>query len=88
MAVVAAAAFIVCCVCLLPWSARAGDDDGLAHFILFSGRDLWRNGVFAYGGVLWAPNGLETKGFMLKTLLSGGAYRYDPGCSAPFTAAN
>ena len=78
-AAVAAAAFIACCVSLLPWSACAGDDDGLAHFILFSGRDLWRNGVFAYGGLLWAPHGLEADGFMLKTLLSGGAYRYDSG---------
>ncbi len=35
--------------------------------------------MFAYGGLLWAPGGLETKGFMLKTLLSGGGYRYDSG---------
>ena len=44
-----------------------------AHTILFSGRDIWRNGVFAYGGLLVAPGGFEQDGFMLKLLLSGGA---------------
>lgn len=73
-----AAAFIVCCVCLVSWSAQAGDDN-LARLILFSGRDLWRNGVFAYDGLLWAPGGFDTSGFMLKTLLSAGAYRYNSG---------
>ena len=79
-AAVAAAAFVVCSVCSASGPARAGDDDDdLAHLILFSGRDLWRNGVFAYGGLLWAPDGFDTSGFMLKTLLSVGAYRYNSG---------
>lgn len=79
-AVAAAAAFVVCGMCLAPWPAHAGgDDDELAHVILFSGRDLWRNGVFAHGGLLWAPDGLDASGFMLKTLLSVGAYRYNSG---------
>jgi hypothetical protein len=78
-AVVAAAAFIVCCVGSGAWPAQAGDDDELAHFILFSGRDLWRNGVFAHGGLMWAPDGFDTSGFMLKTLLSAGAYSYNSG---------
>ncbi len=80
-AVVAAAAFIVCCLCTVSWPAHAGgdDDDDLAHFIVFTGRDLWRNGVFAHGGLLWAPAGLDTGGFVLKTLLSAGAYRYTSG---------
>ena len=77
--VAAAAAFIVCGVSTGPWPAHAGDDDELAHFILFSGRDLWRNGVFAHGGLLWAPGGFDTGGFMLKTLLSAGVYRYTSG---------
>lgn len=79
MAVTAAAALIVCCVGTGPLPAQAGDDDELAHFILFSGRDLWRNGVFAHGGLLWAPDGFDTSGFLLKTLLSAGAYRYNSG---------
>jgi hypothetical protein len=45
--------------------------------MLFSGRDLWRNGGFAYGGFAFAPGGLEQDGLLLKVLLSGGVYRYD-----------
>jgi hypothetical protein len=56
----------------------AGDDDE-AHVILFSGRDLWINGGFLYGGLLAAPGGFEQDGFMLKLLFSGGLYRYDAG---------
>ncbi len=32
----------------------------------FPARDLWRNGAFAYGGLLWSPGGLDHDGFMLK----------------------
>lgn len=66
----AAAAFIFCCV----GSAKADDD---AHMLLFSGRDLWLNGAFAYGGFLVAPSGLDEDGILLKVLMSGGLYRYD-----------
>ena len=45
--------------------------------MLFSGRDIWRNGAFAYGGLLFAPGGFEQDGLLLKILLSGGLYRYD-----------
>jgi hypothetical protein len=58
--------------------AGAGDDDD-PHAMLFSGRDIWRNGVFAYGGFLIAPGGFEQDGIMLKLLLSGGLYRYNAG---------
>lgn len=44
--------------------------------MLFSGRDLWRNGAFAYGGFVFAPGGLEQDGLLLKVLLSAGVYRY------------
>lgn len=77
-AVSIAAAFIVCGFFLSTGPSRAGDD-GDAHTILFSGRDLWRNGAFAYGGLLIAPGGFEQDGFMLKLLLSGGLYRYNAG---------
>jgi hypothetical protein len=43
--------------------------------MLFSGRDLWRNGAFAYGGFVLAPGGIEQDGLLLKVLLSGGVYR-------------
>jgi hypothetical protein len=71
----AVAAFIVCCVCVCAGPAMAGDDDD-ATVILFSGRDIWRNGAFAYGGLLLAPGGVDNDGFNLKMVLSGGVYRY------------
>jgi Cellulose biosynthesis protein BcsS len=71
------AALLFCWVCFLPRRAQAGDDDDEAHAILFSGRDLWRNGVFLYGGMLAAPGGFEQDGPLLKLLFSSGAYRYN-----------
>lgn len=73
-----AAALVICWLCLSAGPSRAGDDDE-SRVILFSGRDLWRNGVFAYGGLLLAPGGFEQDGFLLKLLLSGGLYRYVSG---------
>lgn len=46
---------------------------------MFSGRDLWRNGAFAYGGMPIAPGGVDQDGFMFKLLLSDGPYRYNTG---------
>ena len=65
------------CFCLA-FAARAAEDEE-RNFILFSGRDLWRNGAFAYGGLLVAPNGFDDDGLLLKVLLSGGVYRYTAG---------
>jgi len=70
----AAAAFFCCCVGLPQGLAWADED---ARTLLFSGRDIWLNGVFAYGGFVFAPGGLEDDGFLVKILLSGGLYRYD-----------
>lgn len=44
--------------------------------MLFSGRDIWRNGAFAHGGFIVAPSGLDQDGLLLKIVLSGGLYRY------------
>jgi hypothetical protein len=55
---------------------HAGDSDD-ATVMLFSGRDIWRNGAFAHGGFIVAPSGLDQDGLLLKVLLSGGLYRYD-----------
>jgi Cellulose biosynthesis protein BcsS len=30
--------------------------------MLFSGRDIWRNGAFAHGGFIIAPSGLDQDG--------------------------
>lgn len=74
-ATIVAAAFIVCCLCGSLRSARADESDD-PTVIIFSGRDIWRNGAFVYGGFLTAPGGFEQDGLMLKVLLSGGLYRY------------
>ena len=73
-AMLVAAAFIVCCVVLSLRPAKAEDDD--THLMLFSGRDLWRNGAFLHGGLILSPGGFEQSGFLLKLLASGGLYRY------------
>ena len=65
----------LCCVCVPFGPARANDFDD-PRIMLFSGRDIWRNGAFAYGGLIVAPSGLDRDGLLLKVLLSGGLYRY------------
>lgn len=80
-AVYLAAAFVVG-VCVSGGRASAGDiwaDNNAARVILFSGSDIWRSGVFAHGGLLWSPGGLDQEGFTLKTVLAGGRYRYNSG---------
>jgi len=77
-AVVVAAALVVCCVGVPAGPAWAGDDDD-ARLILFSGSDIWLNGAFAHGGLLWSPDGLDRDGFTFKALISGGLYRYKAG---------
>jgi hypothetical protein len=71
-----AAAFLICARCAL---AEAVNDAGVAHFIYFSGGDLWRNGGFLHGGVLWSPDGLDRDGLIVKAMISGGSYRYISG---------
>lgn len=56
------------------WAGTDGPDK--ASFLLFTGTDLWRDGAFIYGGVLWSPAGLDAGGFTLKLLLNGGDYTY------------
>ena len=76
----AAAAFMVCCcVGVSDGPAWAGGDDDIVRTILFSGRDFWRNGAFAYGGILYAPDGFDQDGLLFKLLISGGLYRYNAG---------
>lgn len=48
-------------------------------FLYFSGFDLWRGGGSFYGGLQWAPGGLNADGFILKVLLAEGTYRYLAG---------
>ncbi len=75
-----AAAFVVCCVRVAAAQVSAPDEETRA--LLFSGRDLWRHGLFAYGGFLLAPDGVDRDGVNFKLLLSGGLYRYVAGSGA------
>ena len=54
------------------WDRRADNPS----FLLFADTDLWRDGAFANGGLLWSPAGLGQSGFTLKLLLAGGQYIY------------
>jgi len=72
----AVAAFVVLLSCV---SAAPVEGSDSARFVFFSGSDIWHEGAFAYGGVLWSPDGLNGEGFTLKALLSGGQYRYHSG---------
>ena len=65
-------------LCVLWPAPRAAADEEYSQIIQFSGRDLWRNGVFAYSGFLFAPGGFDRDGLMLKVLMNGGLYRYWP----------
>jgi hypothetical protein len=51
-------------------------------FLYFTGFDLWRSGGSVYGGVQWAPSGLNEDGFTLKLLLAEGTYRYLAGSTS------
>lgn len=75
-AAMSVAAAFMCCVDGTSRNALAGDDPDDPTLIVFSGRDIWRNGAFAYGGFLAAPGGFEQDGFLFKVLLSAGVYRY------------
>jgi hypothetical protein len=74
----AAAALVLCCAFLSAAPARADDVED-ARAIVFSSRDVWLNGAFLSGGVLWSPTALDDSGLLFKFLLSGGLYRYDAG---------
>ena len=73
------AAAVVCCCVVRGAEPAAAGDEGEEHVIVFSGRDLWRNGVFLHGGLIVSPGGFEQPGFLLKLLSAGGLYRYNAG---------
>lgn len=45
--------------------------------MLFSGRDIWRNGGFAHSGFIIAPAGLDQDSLLLKVMFSRGRYLYE-----------
>jgi Cellulose biosynthesis protein BcsS len=75
-AIFAAVACNFCGLLATVGPCRADEEDE-ATIILFSGRDIWRNGAFAYGGLIVGPGGFEQDGLLFKVLLSGGLYRYN-----------
>lgn len=79
-ATIAAAALffycIFCCVDVSDRPAMAEENDDVTA-LLFSGRDIWRNGAFMYGGLLIAPGGADQDGLLLKLQYSNGLYRYN-----------
>lgn len=75
-AAVAIAAVIVTGALASPLAAAEDDDP---NTLQFSGRDLWRNGIFAYSGFVYAPGGFDHDGFLFKLVVNGGVYRYWPG---------
>jgi hypothetical protein len=79
LAAAALVAAVSCCRVALADAIAPGDE---YRWLLFSGVDLWRNGAFAHGGILWSPGGLGREGFTLKLLLAGGTYYYDVGGSS------
>lgn len=58
--------------------AQAGEPNN-ADFLALAGTDMWREGAFLYGGLLWSPGGIDSDGFTLKAVLSGGGYTYPSG---------
>ncbi len=71
-----ASALMLLCVNLA--HADTAGPDGRS-FLLFAGTDLWRDGAFLHGGLLWSPGGFDADGFTLKLLLAGGGYTYPSG---------
>lgn len=57
----------------------AEDGQEAAHFLIFSGADLWRQGNFLYGGTVWAPFALDADGPVVKLITTRGFYRYRSG---------
>ena len=64
---------------LLPAASQLSGGAYPEKFLYFSGFDLWRSGGSFYGGLQWAPGGLDQDGFTLKLLIAEGTYRYLSG---------
>jgi hypothetical protein len=80
-----AAAIAVAAAFIAIWGAGACAEEAgheQARFLLFSSTDLWRQGGFAHGGLLWAPSGLDHEGLVLKLMAGGGIYHYTSGALA------
>jgi len=61
------------------WADPPDPSAGQARWLLFSSTDVWHEGGFAHGGVLWAPSGLDQQGLVFKLQAGGGLYHYTSG---------
>lgn len=75
------AAATVACGCFPARAQEAPFDLPAERVLLFAGVDLWRNGGFLHGGLVWSPNGLDRAGFAAKVLVGGGRYHYLSGAT-------
>jgi hypothetical protein len=59
VAAVGATMLVLCAI-----AAQAGTEQPVpASLLFFAGTDLWRDGAFLNGGLLWSPAGLDKGGF-------------------------
>jgi hypothetical protein len=58
---VAAAAATTMSLCAAAQAGTDGPDN--RSLLLFAGTDVWRDGAFLHGGLLWSPAGLDVDGF-------------------------
>lgn len=62
--------------------ASSGPDDLVGgatpeRFLFYSGFDLWNFGYAGYAGARWAPDSLNSDGFVLSAFVSDGIERFD-----------
>jgi hypothetical protein len=74
--VIAAAAVVVSAAHRVALGPADAGEPASSSILFFTGTDMWRDGAFIYGGLLWSPAGLNSDGFTLKLLLDGGNYSY------------
>jgi len=53
--------------------------EGAIRWLFFSGVDIWRDGRFSHGGLVFSPKGLDREGWVLKLMSNGGLYRFRSG---------
>lgn len=73
------------CVCAEASADMLDDVPPEPTLLFFSGVDLWREGGFLHGGVLWSPRGLAEEGLTLKLVFGSGSYQYRSGALGDVT---
>jgi opacity protein-like surface antigen len=79
---IATAAVLAVALSTVAQTAPAGPESAgplQPRYLLFSSTDVWRQGGFTHGGIVWAPSGPDRDGPVLKLMFGGGVYRYVSG---------